>query len=138
MSSSNIFAAYKDKKREKNKRSFENYIATTGIKVENKTIENASNIPLKCQSKHKHEALLNRLLNRQMAHRKKGRIGRNNANLRIMLYPFFAGIGIKGLSDVANILVLPNSQHLEQTISRHRSDICTTMIKISEREKREE
>lgn len=50
---------------------------------------------------------------------------------------FFAGIGPKEMSDVANILDLPNCKHLVRTLSQHQPDICKAIIKISEREMRE-
>ena len=50
--------------------------------------------------------------------------------------PFFAGIGPKEMSDVANILDLPNPKHLKQTISCHQPEIYKAIIKMSERETR--
>jgi len=44
---------------------------------------------------------------------KKGQLGRHNTNLRIMMAPFFAGIGPKEIADVANVVNLPNSKYLE-------------------------
>ena len=40
------------------------------------------------------------------------------------------------MTDVANVLDLPNSKNLDRTLSRHQPEIGAAIIKISEREMR--
>ena len=135
MSSFAIFKAYKELKIKSKKRKLGNFLAKATMIVNDKTIGQSSNITLNCNNKPQHKTPINKLLDRRMTH-KRGRLGKHNTNLRIMMAPFFAGIGPLEMTDVANVLDLPNSMNLDRTIRRHQPEIGNAIIKISEREMR--
>ena len=47
----------------------------------------------------------------------------------IMMTPFAAGIGPNEITDVANVLDLPNANNLDPTITRHQLEIAHELSK---------
>ena len=135
MSPSDIFKSYKRSQGRSKKREYQSLVSKAQMSINDQTIGQSSNITLHCSNKIPHQTAINKLLDRRMTH-KKGRLGLHDTNLRIMMAPFFAGIGPREMTDVANVLDLPNSKNLDRTLSRHQPEIGAAIIKISEREMR--
>lgn len=65
---------------------------------------------------------------------KKGQLGKQNTNLRIMMTSFFTGIRLIEMIDVVNVLDLDNAINIDCTLLQYHSEIGNAIIKILKRE----
>ena len=128
MSAADIFKNYKINQNKGKKRKLYKFITKAKMTVKDKTIGQSSNLEIHCSNKNVHRTPMTHLLQRIMQH-KKGRIGRPNTNLLIMLTPFIAGIRATEMADIANVLDLPNAKYLERSLHRHKPEIVHAIIK---------
>ena len=134
MSSKEIFATYKKNRDRNKKRKLDLFLSNAKMLVKEQTIAQSSTLEVHCASD-KHRTPMHRLLERRVKH-KNSRIGMHNTNLLIMMAPFFAGIGPSEMTDVANVLDLPNAKNMDRTIRRYQPEIAHAIIKVSEAEMR--
>ena len=131
-----IFETFKRNKKRNHRRNLDRFYKKAKMTVSDKTIGQSSNLIVHCNNEdNPHAAATHCLLERRMKH-KKGCICKHNTNLIFVIAPFIAGIGPSEMTDVNNILDLPNAKNLDRAIRRHQPEVAQAIIKVSEREMR--